>query len=103
MTNCDFDNDDTTCPRCGFKAGGRDWRKNCLGMPSFVADVKEAASGAGLTLPLGDWTEAGLSAIGITKARVSEWTGSAGCSGCTKRQEWLNELGGKLAAFFKST
>ena len=27
--NCDFDNDAMTCPVCGFKAGGRDWRKNC--------------------------------------------------------------------------
>lgn len=26
---CDFDNDAMTCPHCGFKAGGRDWNKNC--------------------------------------------------------------------------
>jgi hypothetical protein len=29
--DCDFNNDAMTCPRCGYKAGGRDWRKNCLG------------------------------------------------------------------------
>jgi hypothetical protein len=29
--DCDFDNAAMTCPRCGYAAGGRDWRKNCKG------------------------------------------------------------------------
>jgi hypothetical protein len=37
---------------------------------------------------------AGLSAIGITKERVSKAVG--GDCGCSKRQEQLNELGRKI-------
>jgi hypothetical protein len=33
---CDFDNDAMTCPRCGFKAGGRDWKKNCAKSPQIT-------------------------------------------------------------------
>ena len=104
MIDCNFDNDAMACQVCGFVAGGRDWRRNCPGtegVPAFVADVQKAAKLAGVTLPIGDWTEAGLAAISITKERVAEWTGGD-CVGCGKRQEWLNKLGGKLASFFSS-
>jgi len=43
---------------------------------------------------LGDMVAAGLSAIGITKERVSALAG--GDCGCSKRQEALNELGRKI-------
>ena len=43
---------------------------------------------------LGDMVASGLSAIGITKERVSAVVG--GDCGCTKRQEALNELGRKI-------
>jgi hypothetical protein len=43
---------------------------------------------------LGDMVAAWLSAIGITKERVSKAVG--GDCGCTKRQEALNELGRKM-------
>ena len=43
---------------------------------------------------LGDMVAAGLSAIGVTKERVSRAVG--GDCGCSKRQEQLNELGRKL-------
>ena len=43
---------------------------------------------------LGDMVAAGLSAIGITKERVSRAVG--GDCGCSKRQEALNELGRKI-------
>jgi hypothetical protein len=43
---------------------------------------------------LGDMVAAGLSAIGITKERVSALAG--GDCGCSKRQEKLNELGRKI-------
>jgi hypothetical protein len=32
--DCDFNNDAMICPICGFKAGGRDWHKNCTGPES---------------------------------------------------------------------
>jgi len=43
---------------------------------------------------LGDMVAAGLSAIGITKERVSAVVG--GDCGCQQRQEALNELGRKI-------
>jgi hypothetical protein len=43
---------------------------------------------------LGDMVKSGLSAIGITKERVSAVVG--GDCGCHKRQEALNELGRKI-------
>ncbi len=43
---------------------------------------------------LGDMVAAGLSAIGITKERVSKAVG--GDCGCKKRQEALNALGRKI-------
>lgn len=43
---------------------------------------------------LGDMVAAGLSAIGITKERVSALAG--GDCGCAKRQQQLNELGRRV-------
>jgi hypothetical protein len=43
---------------------------------------------------LGDMVAAGLSAVGITKERVSKLAG--GDCGCAKRQAALNELGRKI-------
>lgn len=43
---------------------------------------------------LGDMVAAGLSAVGITKERVSKALGKP--CGCAKRQEKLNELGRKF-------
>ena len=74
---CDFNNDATTCRRCGFVAKTRDTRKSCTPKPG-----------------LGDMVAAGLSAIGITKERVSAVVG--GDCGCDKRQEALNELGRRV-------
>ncbi len=44
---------------------------------------------------LGDMVAAGLSAVGITKERVSAALGVKDC-GCAKRQAALNNLGAKL-------
>ena len=43
---------------------------------------------------LGDMVAAGLSAIGVTKERVSAAVG--GDCGCAKRQQQLNELGRRI-------
>ena len=43
---------------------------------------------------LGDMVAAGLSAIGVTKQRVSKLAG--GDCGCAKRQQALNDLGRKI-------
>ena len=65
MMDCDFDNDGTTCPRCGFKAGARDWRKNCKGKPRLGDRIKKVAE-----------------AVGFKKQ----------CGGCKKRQSKANAL-----------
>jgi hypothetical protein len=49
-------------------------------------------------VPIGDLVERGLTAIGITKARVERLTrtkGKPGGCGCGARQRWLNEVGFK--------
>jgi hypothetical protein len=41
---------------------------------------------------VGDAVERMLSAVGITKELVQEWTRTKDC-GCTQRQQWLNQWG----------
>jgi hypothetical protein len=50
-------------------------------------------------IPIGDLVERGLTAIGITKERVEQWTrteGKPGGCGCADRQRWLNEVGNRV-------
>ena len=58
------------------------------GQPEAVAGETTHLAG------LGDIVASGLSAIGITKERVSALAG--GDCGCSKRQQQLNELGRKI-------
>jgi hypothetical protein len=82
MVTCAFQYADgiSTCTRCGFS------------MPQSGKIVRRCD--VQLKPGLGDMVAAGLSAIGITKERVSALAG--GDCGCSKRQEQLNELGRKL-------
>ncbi len=53
-------------------------------------------------LPLGDWTAAGLEAVGLTKERWNAWKGEVGpCQSCVDRQERWNKLGRKIVGFLK--
>ena len=83
VTDCGFayDTECGTCRRCGFRLCGAKppIRRRCSVQP-----------GPGL----GDMVAAGLSAIGITKERVSAVVG--GDCGCAKRQEALNALGRRV-------
>jgi hypothetical protein len=90
------------CSRCGrtvaFVAGYRD--------PLAICPNGHLNIGDGITVGemhqdhpkarhgLGDMVAAGLSAVGITKKRVSALVG--GDCGCQQRQEALNELGRKI-------
>ena len=65
--------------------------------PPFLDNDRQPAVVAGETTHvagLGDMVASGLSAIGITKERVSKLAG--GDCGCAKRQQALNELGRKI-------
>jgi hypothetical protein len=73
MTLCVFV--DNKCVRCGVERKPPYPRRNCH--PG-----------------LGDMVAAGLSAVGITKKRVSNLVG--GDCGCAERQEALNEFGRRL-------
>jgi hypothetical protein len=85
VDDCDFTYGEgcATCRRCGFKLCGTrpPIRRKC-------SVQKESKPG------LGDMVATGLSAIGITKERVSALAG--GDCGCQKRQEALNELGRRV-------
>ena len=63
------------CEVCGRAAFRRDTHRNCR--PG-----------------LGDRVASALSAVGITKDRVSALVG--GDCGCQERQEWLNRVGRQL-------
>ena len=82
MQMCDFEQtgDSSVCKVCRFVAHykGRVVRR---------CDVQPRPG-------LGDMVAAGLSAIGITKERVSAVVG--GDCGCAKRQEALNALGRRV-------
>lgn len=82
-SQCDFQLQGSRlqCAKCGFA------------MPSVAGKVHKVC-GVQPKPGLGDMVAAGLSAIGITKERVSAVVG--GDCGCDKRQEALNELGRKI-------
>lgn len=75
--NCDIDPETLRCRVCG----GRVTR------PHVVRNCGPSRPG------LGDMVAAGLSAIGITKERVSAVVG--GDCGCQQRQDAMNEWGKK--------
>lgn len=77
---------------CLLKDFGGGWYDVDVEHPAYPRQQK-----AGTEPPkmgLGDMVAAGLSAIGITKERVSAIAG--GDCGCQKRQEALNEFGRKI-------
>lgn len=76
---------------CLTKDLGGGWYDVDVSHPSYPAKPKP---GYKTPMGLGDMVAAGLSAIGITKERVSAVVG--GDCGCGKRQEQLNELGRKI-------
>jgi hypothetical protein len=99
VPNCDF-SESGVCRRCGFTVAILPNLRNCV--PLDVIEQQNAAYNlveisalhAQARPGLGDMVAAGLSAIGITKDRVSALAG--GDCGCSKRQEQLNELGRRI-------
>jgi hypothetical protein len=78
MSECDF-SAGLVCPACGYRARHANTHRICRPVPEPPPVM------------LGDAVAAGLSAVGITKERVSAIFGKdCGCSG---RQSWLNEAG----------
>lgn len=71
------------CPYCGATA-----TKPSKGFVLHGCKARPVKQG------LGDMVAGGLSAIGITEERVSKLVG--GDCGCSKRKEFLNQLGRKL-------
>jgi hypothetical protein len=85
VSNCRFvaDGNRVQCQDCGFS------------LCNAKLPVHRACPAAPTPRPgLGDMVAAWLSAIGITKERVSAVVG--GDCGCAKRQEALNELGRRV-------
>lgn len=85
------------CNRCGFTLTNHDYAgpvdHDCR-PPDRATSVARVPSSP---LPLGDWTERGISAMGITQERVTKWLGS--CGGCEKRKQALNRLGAYIHRF----
>ena len=94
MTQCTYDPTNLTCTTCGHVARRLPTFRKCKPPPKPYQpkprepqpeDFMAKAKG------LGDMTADALTAIGITKERVSAWLGHA-CK-CPERQAWLNEVG----------
>jgi hypothetical protein len=83
---------------CSFVVQDGRWFCSICGRTATVRSenppVAECKAAAAPKPGLGDMVAAGLSAIGITKERVSALAGRD--CGCTKRQEALNELGRRV-------
>jgi hypothetical protein len=82
---CQFDASGV-CTTCNRKESAPGFARNCCGSPGCFRSAKK--------LGLGDIVEKVLSAVGITKERVSAIVG--GDCGCQQRQDALNELGRKI-------
>jgi len=86
---CDFNNSAQTCPACGYVATRLPTYRQC----------RPVSEKAWRPVPIGDLVERGLTAIGVTKERVEQWTrteGKPGGCGCADRQRWLNEVGDRV-------
>lgn len=95
MADCVWDDGDGADVKCLVckrprMAAIRNVARMCAGARHGITDPQFASP-----LPLGDYIESGLSAIGITKERVAAWLGS--CGGCNDRQARLNQLGSWIA------
>jgi hypothetical protein len=85
-TLCDFNNPSKTCAVCGYKAKSLPTFRECRPVPAK----------RWRPIAVGDLVERGLTAVGITKARVEKLTrteGKPGGCGCGARKKWLNEVG----------
>lgn len=92
MSDCDLSSGE--CPACGFASQRRDLRRNCPASATRPPVAFDHAALAQTPRPgLGDYMAAVLSAVGITKERVSGLAGKP--CGCGKRQAALNEWGKK--------
>lgn len=99
-TRCDYDPATLTCRVCGHLARSLPTYRECKLPPPQEIRVSESSifnddlnidKAIKLTKGLGDMTADALSAVGITKERVTYWIGRD--CGCDARQEWLNQVG----------
>jgi len=74
MIDCEISCKSLRCKRCGLRARNCNIRRNCKGR-----------------IGLGDRVAAILYALGITKKRVTQFSGKP-CK-CAERQAYLNEIG----------
>lgn len=86
---------DGACVHCGYRPESMPFFRNCPSLLSGrkVHEIQLEKPKQPRGYGLGDIVAAGLSAIGITKERVSAAVG--GDCGCAARQQALNEWGKK--------
>ena len=78
---CDYEPSTLTCRLCGHVARRLPTYRQCTAAQIFLPRVA-----------IGGAVERLLTAIGITKERVQEWTRTRDC-GCAARQRWLDQWG----------
>jgi hypothetical protein len=88
--DCEIDNDERTCPTCGWIAPARHVRRNCP--PKLSAFLNQSIP----WWAWGTWLAVWLKTWGVTP-RLVAWTVQAKDCGCQKRELVLNVAGMRFA------
>lgn len=96
---CVFDSDTLRCPRCGYRATSLPTFRVCRTVLEMAEDLLEKQSNHRVNvpaIPLGAIATKALSAVGITKERVSAAIGKD--CGCQARAARLDYIGAGISS-----
>jgi hypothetical protein len=95
---CDFDAKTLQCVRCGYRAKTLPFYRACRTISEMAQKIAVAHATSRVSvppLPVGTAIARGLSAVGITPARVKKVIGKD--CGCDKRKSMLDEAGAAVS------
>ena len=95
---CNFNSDTLQCVRCGFRTKTLPMYRVCQTIPEIAHRIAVAHATSRVSvppLPVGTAIARGLSAVGITPARVKKVIGKD--CGCDKRKSMLDEAGAAVS------
>jgi hypothetical protein len=99
MAMCVFGEPDLRCARCGYRAKRIPTYRECRTILEMARSASRKSSTERIAVPplrIGDAVAAGLSAIGVTPARIKRVTGMKEC-GCEARKRAMNAAGAAIS------
>ena len=96
---CDFSADTLRCGRCGYLAKRLPTYRVCRTIPEIARKIAEDQSTRRISIPplkIGTAVARTLSAVGVTPARVKQFTGKD--CGCDKRKSAMDAAGAAVSA-----